>query len=118
RGRISKAGPNILRWALYLAADAARRKDPQLADLYRRLMTERGQHHHQAVCAVASHLTARIWAVTQEDRLYQYRDLTGNPISPTEARELALSLSVDPATRARLRNARPKRGTETSKPRQ
>ena len=25
RGRISKAGPSVLRWALYLAADAARR---------------------------------------------------------------------------------------------
>lgn len=51
RGRISKAGPSVLRWALYLAADAARHADPALADLYRRLMVERGRTHTQAVCA-------------------------------------------------------------------
>jgi hypothetical protein len=49
-GRISKAGPSVLRWALYLAADVARQWDPQLADLYRRLMVERG-HTHTRRCA-------------------------------------------------------------------
>lgn len=38
KGRISKAGPGVLRWALYLAADVARQWDPQMAELYRRLM--------------------------------------------------------------------------------
>lgn len=118
QGRISKAGPSLLRWALYLAADAARRKDPQLAHLYRRLMTERGQHHHQAVCAVASHLAARIWTVIREDRPYQYRDLDNNPITPTEARQLALTLAVDPTTRARLKNAKAKREAATPRTRQ
>jgi transposase len=109
RGRISKAGPSVLRWALYLAADTARQWDPALAGLYRRLMVERGRTHTQALCAVASHLVGRIWAVLREGRAYQWQDLDGNPITRQQARAIALSLKVDPATRARLR-ARTKGG--------
>jgi transposase len=103
RGRISKAGPSVLRWALYLAADTARQWDPALAALYHRLMVQRGRTHAQALCAVASHLVGRIWAVLREGRAYQWRDLDGNPITRQQARAIALSLKVDPATRARLR---------------
>lgn len=117
RGRISKAGPSVLRWALYLAADAARKCDPGLAALYRRLMVERGHTHTQAVCAVASHLAARIWAVAREGRPYEWRDLEGNRITREEARAIALTLQVDPVTRARLRS-RNKGGPEASRTRQ
>lgn len=103
RGRISKAGPSVLRWALYLAADTARQWDPQLADLYRRLMVQRGRTHAQAVCAVASHLVGRIWAVVRENRPYEWRDLEGNSITRDEARAIALTLKVDQETRVRLR---------------
>lgn len=106
RGRISKAGPSVLRWALYLAADTARQWDPQLAELYRRLMVERGRTHTQALCAVASHLVARIWAVVRENRPYEWRDLDGRPIRRDAARALARSLAVDRETRMRLRNRR------------
>lgn len=106
RGRISKAGPSVLRWALYLAADTARQWDPQLADLYRRLMVERGRTHTQALCAVAGHLVGRIWAVVRENRPYEWRDLDGNVVGRDRARALALALRVDPATRSRLRDAR------------
>ena len=112
RGQISKAGPSVLRWALYLAADVARQWDPQLAELYRRLMVERGRTHTQAVCAVASHLAGRIWAVVHENRAYQWRDLAGNPISREQAHALAQSLRVDSETRARLRTARKQRGPD------
>jgi transposase len=115
RGKISKAGPSMLRWSLYLAADTARKWDPQLAELYRRLMVERGRHHNQALCAVASHLVGRIWAVIREDRPYQSRDLDGQPITREQARTIALSLAVDPATRQRLRQ---QRGPDASHPRQ
>jgi transposase len=81
RGRMSKAGPSVLRWALYLAADTARQWDPDLAALYRRLMIERGHTHTKALCAVASHLAGRIWAVARENRPYVWRDLDGNPIA-------------------------------------
>jgi transposase len=116
RGKISKAGPSVLRWALYLAADVARQWDPQLADLYRRLMVERGRHHTQALCAVASHLAGRIWAVVREDRPYQWRDLNGQPITRERAREIAQALRVDPETRRRLRNRRG--GPDASRSRQ
>jgi hypothetical protein len=103
RGRVSKAGPNLLRWALYLAADTARKHDPQLADLYRRLMVERGRHHNQALCAVATHLADRIYALLRENRPYQARALDGTPIDAAEAKRIAASLAVDPETRKRLR---------------
>jgi transposase len=115
RGKISKAGPSMLRWSLYLAADTARKWDPELAELYRRLMVERGRHHNQALCAVASHLAGRIWACVREDRPYTWRDLEGQPITREQARTIALSLAVDPATRQRLRQ---QRGPDASHPRQ
>jgi transposase len=106
RGRISKAGPSVLRWALYLAADAARQCDPALAELYRRLMVERGRTHTQAVCAVASHLAGRIYAVARQGRDYVWRNLEGNEITKEQARAIAQGLRVDPETRARLRARR------------
>lgn len=115
RGRISRAGPSVLRWALYLAADVARQWDPQLADLYRRLMVERGRHHTQALCAVATHLAGRIWAVARANRPYQWRDLEGHPITRDQARVIAQSLRVDPDTRRRLRQ---QRGPDASRSRQ
>ena len=110
RGRVSKAGPNLLRWALFLAADTARKHDPQLADLYRRLMVERGRHHNQAVCAVATHLADRIYAVLRENRPYQPRALDGTPTSAAEAKRIAATLAVDPDTRRRLRVLNKRRG--------
>jgi transposase len=103
RGHISKAGPDMLRWALYLAADVARKHDPQLAALYQRLMVERGRHHNQALCAVATHLADRIYALLRENRPYQPRDLDGRPTTIAQAKQLAASLAVDEVTRARLR---------------
>lgn len=114
-GKISKAGPSVLRWALYLAADVARQWDPELADLYRRLMVERGRHHTHALCAVASHLAGRIWAVVREGRAYQWRALDGNPITRDQARVIAQSLRVDSDTRRRLRQ---QRGSDASRSRQ
>jgi hypothetical protein len=43
RSKISKAGPSMLRWSLYFAVDTARKWDPELAELYWRLMVERGR---------------------------------------------------------------------------
>lgn len=117
RGNISKAGPPMLRWALYLAANTARQWDPQLADLYRRLMVERSKTHAQALCAVASHLVGRIWAVVRENRPYRWRDLEGNLITRQQARLIARSMRVDQQTRERLRATR-KREPATPRSRQ
>lgn len=118
RGRINKAGPHLLRWALYLAADTARKHDPQLAALYRRLMVERGRHHNQALCAVATHLTDRIYALLREHRAYQARDLDGRPVTAAEAKRIAATLAVDRATRERLRIRKRQGGPREPKSRQ
>ena len=60
---ITKQGPAELRLALYQAANVARRRDPQLAAHYRRLMVERGHNHISANTAVARKLACRAWAI-------------------------------------------------------
>lgn len=60
---------------------------------------ERGRHHNQAICAVATHLADRIYALQRENRPYEQRDLDGNPVTPPEAKAIAASLAVDSATR-------------------
>jgi hypothetical protein len=86
-----------------MAADIARKHDPQLADLYRRLMVERGRHHNQALCAVATHLMNRIYAVIRENRAYEPRDLHGNRVAIAVARQIAQSLAIPTDVRKRLR---------------
>jgi len=88
--RMTKAGPSILRMALFQAGDIARRWDPQLAAVYQREMVYHGKNHRQAMGAVMSHLGARVLRVLQDDRPYQLRDNEGKPISRAEARRLIL----------------------------
>ena len=64
---------------------------------------ERGRHHNQATCAVATHLADRVYALLRENRPYQPRALDGTLIEATEAKRIAASLAVDPETRKRLR---------------
>jgi transposase len=101
--RITKQGPAELRLALYQAANVARRHDPQLAEHYRRLMTERGHNHISANTAIARKLACRAWAIATTGRAYQPRDLDGNPISLSEATALAAGLAVPDDIRGRRR---------------
>src|SRR5260370_17130242 len=75
-------------------------------------MVEGGHTHTRAVCAVASQLAGRIYAVGRAGRDYLWRDLEGNEITKEQARAIAQSLRVDPETRARLR-ARAEGGPRT-----
>ena len=101
--RITKQGPAELRLALYQAANVARRRDPQLAEHYRRLMVERGHNHISANTAIARKLACRAWAIATTGRVHETRDLDGNPISQNEAAALAADLAVPDAVRARRR---------------
>jgi transposase len=104
RRAITKEGPAALRLAFYQAANGARRTDPQLAEFYHRLMTQRGQCHTQATIAVARKLVERTWLVLTTGRPYELRDLDGKPITERAAKVLiAEQLAVDPETRARAR---------------
>ena len=89
--RMTKAGPSIMRMALYQAGDIGRRWDPQLAAVYYREMVYHGKNHRQAMGAVMSHLGARVLRVLKEDRPYELRDTEGKPIIRDNARRLILS---------------------------
>ncbi|MGI8407332.1 MAG: IS110 family transposase [Actinomycetota bacterium] len=87
RPRLTKSGDRLLRTALFLAADAARKQDPQLADIYLRQLN-RGSHHTKALCAVATALASRLAAVLREGRPYEVRDLDGTVLSADTAKAI------------------------------
>jgi hypothetical protein len=89
--RMTKAGPAIMRWALFQAGGIGRAHDPQLACIYYREMVHNGKTHMQAMGAVMSHMSARILAVLREDKPYDLRDMDGRPVSREEARKIILS---------------------------
>ena len=99
-----------MRLVYYQAANVARRRDPQLAFHYRRLMCERGHSHIQANCAVARKLAARTWKTLQTGQPYQPRDLEGGPIDEATAVRLAMELEVPADQRRRNRATNPRRG--------
>jgi transposase len=109
---ITKEGPPELRLAFYQAANIARRRDPELAMVYRRLMVDRGHNHIKANCAIARKLTNRVWATLNRGEPYAYRDLDGEPADEATAAEIAATITVpdDVRRRARARVAAYKRG--------
>jgi hypothetical protein len=78
---MTKAGPAIMRWALFQAGGIGRAHDPQLACVYYREMVHNGKNHMQAMGAVMSHMSARILAVLREDKPYDLRDMDGRPVT-------------------------------------
>lgn len=101
---MTKAGPAWFKRALFLASDAGRKCDPQLARIYRRAMVEKGFPHVKAVCEVAAHMADRLFRVLKDNRLYELRDAEGNPVSAREARQIiATRYTVPEEVRARLR---------------
>jgi len=60
---LTQAGPNLVKATLYINAQVARQWDAQLAAIYHTQMVSYGKHYTQAVCACASHLASRIYAV-------------------------------------------------------
>jgi transposase len=102
--KIRQSGNNRVKRALILAADTARRIDPELAEVYWRLMTTRGHHHKQALCAVANRLINRIFRVLRTGKPYVLRDLDGREIDIAEARSIvAVRYTVPPDIRASRR---------------
>jgi len=115
--RMTKAGPSIMRMALYQAGDIGRRWDPQLAAVYHREMVYHGKNHRQAMGAVMSHLGARVLRVLKEDSPYDLRDIEGNTVSKGEAKKLVLSkyqVSEDIRRERRRRNSKIGKARETA----
>lgn len=115
---ITKAGPNLLKRSLYLAADVARRYDPQMALVYYRQMVEKNQCHKQALCCVANRLSARILTVLKEQRPYVLRDLQGEPIDKKLAQLTILDqLNVPESIRSQKRVNRETKMERSLRPR-
>ena len=107
--RMTKAGPAIMRMALYQAGEIARRRDPQLASIYYREMVHFGKNHKQAMGAVMSHLGARVLSVLKENRPYEIRDNQGKVISKSQAIALIQTeYNVPEATRQERRRRKTK----------
>ncbi len=106
---ITQAGPDLIKATAFLDAGVARLWDPQIAAIYHRQMTQRGKHHLQAICACATHLLDRIYAVLHEGRPYQLRDVDGTPLSSQEARSICQERYHVPAEIRRANNYRVRR---------
>lgn len=89
-GSPTKQGDAVLREAIFMAADHARRVDPQLAAKYHRLMVKAGRHHTSALCHVAMTLLTRIVATWRRGEKYVIRDCDGRAISMEEGRAIVL----------------------------
>jgi hypothetical protein len=103
RQAITQSGNNRIKRALYLAADTARRIDPELAAVYWRLMVRKGHHHKQALCAVATRLANRVGKVLRTGQPYELRDTDGTPISLAQGKAIVAERFTIPAE---IRNVR------------
>lgn len=91
RQRMTKAGPKLAKQYIYLAAEVARRHDPELAWTYRQARTA-GRHHVDAMCIVAHKLLRKVYGFLkrrQVDDSVSWRRVnpfTGKQLSSQEAR--------------------------------
>ena len=106
-GRITKAGPNLVKETLYLNAEVARQWDVELGYLYYTMRVTRNHPHAQAQIVVCTHLANRLYAVWKRGTPYVLRDLQGRPISKADAHRLIRShYAIPKAVRQRQRRRR------------
>lgn len=98
---VRKSASQLLKKSYYLVAETARRWDVEYAHFYHRLI-QRGRHHNQAMCALASKAAARSYALmkrlrqnrdsafSEADLGYKLRDLDGNIIDSKQARNIIM----------------------------
>ena len=97
RPRLTKAGDRTLRTSLFLAAETARRLDPQLARIYYLQVVDKGNHHTKAVCAVGTALATRLSAILRAGWPYVICDVDGTPVDTAEARRIIAERYTVPA---------------------
>ena len=111
-GGPTKRGDALLREALFISANQARRIDPTLAARYHRLMVETGKHHNSALCHIATTLLTRIASCWKNQTPYQLRDVDGRPVDRVEARAIIADRYQVPE---HIRRARTTRNTRTDR---
>jgi len=72
KGRITKRGNPMLRYALFLAANVAKTHDKELREYYLKKRLE-GRKHTEVLCMISRKLLYRIWAVLRDQREYVKR---------------------------------------------
>lgn len=110
--RMTKAGADLIKQYLFLAAERARLEDPELAAAYARAVA-RGKHHYSAVVVVAHKLARHVYAVLKHRtalpsersayRLRQPED--GKELTQSQAREYVRTRYPSKAERARREKA-------------
>ncbi len=82
------------------------RLEPQLAEVYWRMMVVKGHHHKQALCAVVNRLVNRIYRVLKTGGPYELRATDGELIDVTTAKQIVRERFTVPETirAARRRN--------------
>ena len=75
---ITKSSQRVLKKGYCMAAETARKYDPESASLYHRLMA-RGRHHNQAICAVGNNLAGRAFSVIRRAKLGTRSPVRDNP---------------------------------------
>lgn len=104
--KLSKSGDGDLRAVLYLAADQARRADPDLARLYYRLVVEEGKHHTAALCTVANKFLTRLIAAARAGEPFQTLH-HGEPVTVEEGRQIVKDqYQIPPEVRRKNRKNR------------
>ncbi|HET9562991.1 MAG TPA: IS110 family transposase [Mycobacterium sp.] len=116
-GGPTKRGDALLREALFISANQARRLDPTLAAKYHRLMVDTGKHHNSALCHIATTLLTRVVACWNNHTPYQLHDVDGRPIDPAEARSIIAERYQipDQLRRARATTATGRRSKESQR---
>lgn len=107
-GGPTKRGDHLLREALFISANQARRLDPTLAAKYHRLMVTSGKHHNSALCHIATTLLTRVVACWRTQTPYQIRDIDGQAITTHQARAIINQRYTIPAN---IRQSRATTGT-------
>jgi transposase len=106
---ITQAGPDLVKSTAFLNAGVSRLYDPQIAAIYYDQMMTKGKHHLQAICACATHLLNRIYAVLHQNRPYQLRDVDGTSVSKRLARAICTQRYQVPEDVRRHNNYRVRR---------
>jgi hypothetical protein len=107
-GGPTKRGDHLLREALFISANQARRLDPTLAAKYHRLMVEAGKHHNSALCHIATTLLTRVVACWRAQTPYEIRDVDGRAVTRQEARAIICERYTIPY---KIRQSRTSTGT-------
>jgi transposase len=109
-GGPTKRGDALLREALFMAANTARRQDPTLAAKYHRLIVTAGKHHNSALCHIATTLLTRTVSCWRAGTPYQLRDTDGTIVTRDQARAIIAERYAIP-TEIRTARRRTQTGT-------